>query len=700
VAEQSKKPQEVHARAIKQFDAIQSSVRDERLQCLSDRRFYSIAGAQWEGPLADQFANKPRFEMNKVHLSVIRIINEYRNNRVMVTFIPKDGEERNVTADACNSLYRADRYDSNAEQACDNAFEEACSGGFGAYRLRTEYEDDEDDEDERQRIRWEPIYDADSTVFFDRDAKKQDKSDAKHAYVLVPMTPDAYSDEYEDDPATWPKDITLSEFDWYVPNDTVWTAEYFEVELTKETITFFRGLDDSEQKFTEKELTDELRDQLQATGYREARRKKVKRKRIHKYIMSGGKILEDAGYIVGKRIPIVPVYGKRWVVDNVERCMGHVRLAKDSQRLKNMQMSKLAEISAKSSVEKPILTPEQISGYGGMWAQDNVEDFPYLLVNPVTDAMGNPTAVGPQSYTRVPNIPPAMAAILQQTEQDMRDILGNSETLENVGNQVSGVAMEMAGTRLDMQTFIYMSNFAKSEQTAAEIWQGMAKECYVEENRKMKGMDEQGKPIKIELNRPVLNKESGEIEYENDLTEESFDVMAVVGPTSISRKQSAVRALSAVLQATTDPETAQVISSSIMLNMEAEGIGEIRDYFRQKLIRMGAVKPNEDEQKQMMEEQQAASQQPPDPNTMYLIAAAQKEQAGAEKLKADTMQSLAKTDEIKVGIAESVQDMKIAGETNYLDTLDRLQASQEKSSNAATVQPPSMGEYDTTGMQS
>ena len=638
--------------------------------------------------------------MNKVHLSVIRIINEYRNNRVMVTFIPKDGEERNVTADACNSLYRADRYDSNAEQACDNAFEEACSGGFGAYRLRTEYEDDEDDEDERQRIRWEPIYDADSTVFFDRDAKKQDKSDAKHAYVLVPMTPDAYSDEYEDDPATWPKDITLSEFDWYVPNDTVWTAEYFEVELTKETITFFRGLDDSEQKFTEKELTDELRDQLQATGYREARRKKVKRKRIHKYIMSGGKILEDAGYIVGKRIPIVPVYGKRWVVDNVERCMGHVRLAKDSQRLKNMQMSKLAEISAKSSVEKPILTPEQISGYGGMWAQDNVEDFPYLLVNPVTDAMGNPTAVGPQSYTRVPNIPPAMAAILQQTEQDMRDILGNSETLENVGNQVSGVAMEMAGTRLDMQTFIYMSNFAKSEQTAAEIWQGMAKECYVEENRKMKGMDEQGKPIKIELNRPVLNKESGEIEYENDLTEESFDVMAVVGPTSISRKQSAVRALSAVLQATTDPETAQVISSSIMLNMEAEGIGEIRDYFRQKLIRMGAVKPNEDEQKQMMEEQQAASQQPPDPNTMYLIAAAQKEQAGAEKLKADTMQSLAKTDEIKVGIAESVQDMKIAGETNYLDTLDRLQASQEKSSNAATVQPPSMGEYDTTGMQS
>jgi hypothetical protein len=35
------------------------------------------------------------------------------------------------------------------------------------------------------------------------------------------------------------------------------------------------------------------------------------------------------------------VYGKRWFVDNIERCMGHVRLAKDPQRLKNMQLSKL-----------------------------------------------------------------------------------------------------------------------------------------------------------------------------------------------------------------------------------------------------------------------------------------------------------------------------------------------------------------------
>ena len=66
----------LHAEAMAQFDDVQSALRDERLQCLQDRRFYSISGAQWEGPLQDVYENKPRFEVNKIHLSVIRIINE------------------------------------------------------------------------------------------------------------------------------------------------------------------------------------------------------------------------------------------------------------------------------------------------------------------------------------------------------------------------------------------------------------------------------------------------------------------------------------------------------------------------------------------------------------------------------------------------------------------------------------------------
>ena len=99
----AEKQASIHQEAMQRFNRIQSALKDERLQCLQDRRFYSIAGAQWEGDLAKQFANKPRFEVNKVHLSVIRIFNEYRNNRITVDFISKDGTTDDKLADVCNA---------------------------------------------------------------------------------------------------------------------------------------------------------------------------------------------------------------------------------------------------------------------------------------------------------------------------------------------------------------------------------------------------------------------------------------------------------------------------------------------------------------------------------------------------------------------------------------------------------------------
>ena len=121
--------------------------------------------------------------------------------------------------------------------------------------------------------------------------------------------------------------------------------------------------------------------------------------------MSGGKILEDCGYIAGKMLPIAPGYGKRWYVENIERCMGHVRLAKDAQRLKNMQLSKLAEISALSSTEKPILAPEQIGAHKDMWERDNIDNYAYLLLEPLLDAEGNVISAGPQTTLGPPQYP-------------------------------------------------------------------------------------------------------------------------------------------------------------------------------------------------------------------------------------------------------------------------------------------------------
>ena len=662
----------LHAEALRQFNDIQTALRDERLQCLQDRRFYSLCGAQWEGPLYDQYENKPRFEVNKIMLAVIRIVNEYRNNRITVDYVSKDGTENDKLAEVCDGLYRADEQASVADEAYDNAFEEAVGGGIGAWRLRTVYEDEEDDEDDRQRIRFEPIYDADSSVFFDLNAKRQDKSDAKFCFVVTSMTRESYKEIYNDDPTDWPKIIHQYEFDWSTP-DIVFVAEYYKIEEKTETIRIFQAIDGTEERYTQTDFANDetLEETLMAIGTREVRQKRVKRMRVRKYIMSGGKVLEDAGYIAGKNIPIVVVYGKRWFVDNIERCMGAVRLAKDAQRLKNMQLSKLGEISALSSIEKPIMTPEQVAGHQVMWAEDNLRDYPYLLVNPITGPDGNTQVSGPVAYTRSAAIPPAMAALLQITEQDMQDILGNPQGADKMVSGVSGKAVEMIQTRVDMQTFIYMSNFAKGMKRCGEIWLGMAKEIYTEDKRKMKTIAPTGEAGMVELMQPMIDPETGGMMMANDLSDATFDVVAEVGPSSSSKRAATVRALTGMLQITQDPETQQVLTAMAMMNMEGEGVGDANAYFRKKLLRMGVVKPTDDEAQQLMEEMQG---KPQDPNAVYLQAAAEEATAKAAKARADTVETVAAA-ELKR--AQTLETLGKVDQTSQEMAMTNAQAVQE-----------------------
>lgn len=645
----SKKAVAIHEEALRNLDRIQGALYEERKQCLEDRRFYSVSGAQWEGSLEAQFEKKPRFEVNKVHLSVIKIINEYRNNRITVDFITKDGKPNDDLADTCDGLFRADEQDSQSEEAYDNAFEEAVGGGFGALRLTTEYEDEEDDENEKQRIRIEPIYDADSSVFFDLDAKRQDKSDAKYCFVMHSLTPEDYEEEWGESPTTIGKQISDVEYDWFTP-DMVYVAEYYRVEMEKKTVHIYQTLTGDEDRYTDEDFEDDedLERNLIAMGSQKVREKRVKTKRIHKYIISGNKVLEDCGYIAGKEIPIIPVYGKRWFIDSVERCMGHVRLVKDVQRLKNMLMSKLAEISAQSSVNKPIFTPEQVAGQEIMWAEDNIKNYPYLLINPITDAMGNDAPSGPVAYTQSPEIPAALAALMQLVDVDARELLGGSGETDKMLSHVSGKAHELLQKRIDSQAFIYMSNFAKAIRRVGEVWLSMAKDVYVEKGRKMKAVDPMGELSSVELGVPTADPQSGAVSEANDLSKASFDVYVDVGPSSASQREATVQSLTGMLSVTQDPQTQKILESMMFLNIEGNGISETRDYFRKQLVEMGVIAPTPEEAEAMAE---AANQ--PNPQEELMKAMAAEAMAKAQKAQAEVQETLSDTEWNKARTAET-----------------------------------------------
>lgn len=646
---------EVHEEALLQFNQIQTASYEMRRQARDDRRFYSLAGAQWEGTLNAYYENRPRLEVNKIHLSVMRIINEYRNNRISVNFISRDGDDNDELVESCASLYRATEQDSVANEAYDNAFEEAVGGGYGAFRLRTEYEDPYDEENEYQCIRIEPIFDADSTVYFDLNAKRQDKADAERCYVLTAMTRESYVETWGDDPATWPQETNTNVFDWATA-DVVYVAEVYCVEEVNETIHIYQNLDGTEEKYKDSDFENDenLEETLEAIGSIKIRQRKVKCRKVHKYIMSGASVLEDCGYIAGTEIPIVPVYGKRWVIDNIERCAGQVRYAKDAQRLKNMQLSKLAEITSLSSYERPIFTPDQIAGHEVQWVEGNLKNFPFQLINPIIDpTTGQMTPTGPVGYTKPPNVPPALAALMQTSELEIKEILGSQEAGEDIDNSMSGRAIELVQNRLDMQSFIYLSNMTKAVQRCGQIWLSMARDVFVESGRRIKGIGPQDEVRSIQLSRPMINQETGGIEYANDMANAKFDVVAEAGPSSSSKRAATVRTLTEIIPLVTDPETQQVLTLMTLQNIEGEGIIEAREYARNKLVRMGVVEPTESEQQELAAEAEAAAQQP-DPQAQYLEAASQEAIAKAQKAQADTALAMARAEETQAKTAETL----------------------------------------------
>lgn len=672
---------EVHEDALLEFNRAYSPQQEVRLQCTQDRRFVSIPGAQWEDSLRAQFENRPRFEVNKVHMSCMRIFNEYRNNRISVDFRAKDNGATEDVADTMDGLYRADEQECNAQEAYDNAFDEGVSGGMGAWRVRANYEDEEDDDDDRQRICMEPIYDADSSVFFDADAKRQDKRDATRCWVISSMSMSAFAEH--GGASSFPKDDTLVQFDWYTP-DVAYIAEYYKIEEQKKTFLVYRLVVTDEEVKVEETDEDEI-EKLVAQGYILARRKKITKKRVHKYIMCGDRILEDCGYIAGKCIPIIPFYGKRAFVDNVERIQGHVRLTTDLMRLYNMLISLLAEISVYSPIEKPIFTPEQIQGHETSWSRDSIDRPAYQLVNPITNVDGSVVPAGPIGYVKPPQIPQALAALMQLCNVDMQELLGAQGGAEEVVSNISAKAVELIQTRLDMQTFIYMDNFAKAMKRCGEVWKGMAQELYDEDGREMKTVGIDGSEDTIEIRKPVM--EEGVTTYENDLTAGRFDVVTDVGPSFVTRRDGTVRALSGVLQFAQDPQERAAITGVIFQNLDGEGLGDLKEWNRKRLISMGVIKPTEEEQAELTK---AAENAAPDPQAAFLAAESKKSLALAEKATADTTVALANAQKIQAETdrtqAETSEILKKIGAID-VDTLLKLVDAHKQANEPAPVAP-------------
>lgn len=678
---------EVFERALTRFDTVALPQQPQRAESLQARRFVTIPGAQWEGDWGVQFENAPRPEVDKITKSLEKIETDYRENRLTVAFKPANDIADEDTAETLNGMYRADAYEYKAQQAKDNAFQEAIRGGFGAYRLCTVDDDEYDPDNDKQRVNpGMVITDADQSVYFDGASKLYDKSDAKWAFIVTANPRIAAEEEWgEANCVEWPVAQWKWQYDWYTP-DVVRIAEYYEVEVRSENrLTLTNDLTSEEQRYWEDEVDAQEITDLQAQGW-VLKSKKAKRRRVHKFILNGTKILKDCGFIAGDCIPIVPVYYRREYVDNMERWRGFVGKKMDRQRIYNSQMAKLVETSALAPYEVPMLTAEQVSGYvsgpdgtlitiAEHWARGNIDRTPFRIVNPLIDPDGSYAQLGPVGKVEPPQVQPATAALLQISSADLTD---EDQNVEEVKANVSADAMDIAQSRVDAKSGIALDNMRQSEQRGAEIYLGMAREVNFEPEREVETRTHDGEDGTAKLYEPMIDQNSV-YRIRNDLSRGKYKVVADVQESTSTARQKTVRQNMTIAEVAGQLGNQALGNAALLtavMNQDGEGQQDMQAYARNQLIALGVIKPTPEEQQEIAKAQQEQGQQPPSPADQALQAQAAELASKAELNKAKSVETLASA-HLKGAQAEAVggpasEPEKPSGLTDVVDAHERM----------------------------
>jgi hypothetical protein len=598
----------IHKQATDRYAAIEDSEKESRKLAIEDLRFAHAPDGQWDENAIEKRKNSPRYTINRVAGAIDQITGDQRQTRTMIKVVPNSGGADEDRADIFNGLIRSIEANSKAENAYDCAFDEMVTGGYGGWRVYTEYNDDDSFE---QDIKIEGIGSAASSLFFDPSAKEYDKRDAMYAFVTTKMTTEVFKEKYPDAQVVSVDQVQHSTGNkgWY-DDDGVIVAEYWVKEPYIRTIALL-----SDGRVIDKEEESKVLDELALTGTTVVKERKAQSHKIKSYIMSGSEILKGPMNWAGKFIPLVPVYGKVINIEGKRYVRGLVRNAKDPSRIYNYATSASIEAAALSPKDPIWHTPTQAKGHARAWRLFNTGGSQFMPYNPDPQAPGIPQRTG---------APAVQAALIQQIQQAAMDIhsttgiepasLGNSPELK------SGKAILAQQAMGDRGSFLYSDNLTKSKEYTGEILIDLIPKTY-DSDRIVRTLGLDGTsgeethinmPAVDEFNQPIVDQQTGEQVIVNDLTVGKYSVVAETGPAFNTQRQESAQQL---IDLARDNEFFGTVATDLIAkNLNILENDELTKRVRRMMIQQGIVEPTEEE----IEELGLNQPPPPDPAAVAL----------------------------------------------------------------------------------
>lgn len=716
---------EMHARALMNIYKSYSGTQEQRENSGEAKRFATIRGAQWEGSFNDGYAMSdlggfPRIECSDLRKNISKVESEYRRNRMTVRFKPAGNMASKGIAEKLNDSFRADWKESDGKEAMDATFKNCLLSGYGAIRLNVVDEDEYDPLNEDKKIEFEPVYDPDSSVLFDLNAKDYYKRDAKWCAEIFCLTPEEAEEEYGTrDFGSMNMDESDVMFDWSTP-DVVYVANYYFVQLEETEIQAFTNpftgqsviydlddlnIDDDEYENDNLEIEgtdDEPEDSpvetdtgfttkqdekiVPADGdisvYRElinsgfepiGKPKKIKKRVVYAGVMAGGEWLVEPYKIAGEHLPIVPMYGERCFIDNQERVSGMIEPLMDITRMRNTTVSMAMDNALRAMGDNIKII--NVDGLDDSLAEEwnnYVNDRPaYLSVNSILDKNDNPLSMSPVvGDTGVTQMSPALVQLIQFAGMQ-GDKIGGFADMDKIPSNIATDTVDAIFNRLDNTSFIYMDNAAKTLRRIGEVWLSMKREI-TGSMKYVRMLDEEGNETYDVFQGEIKDEATGKMVPLNDLSVGKYEVDVDVSESTDARRKEAAKNIFELLTKIppTSPRFQQVLDFYVM-NMDGYKLDELQALVRKDMIMSGAIKPEtEAEEKELMQAKQAQASQP---NPAAMMAQAEMQKSQAEMLSAQTRGFEAQT---KAFAAQNKAEKEQAEIMQILNNIDESKKNQ------------------------
>lgn len=665
------------------FDRSVGGSYDRNQQVIDDIRFAKVPGSQWLGSDYEQYQNKPKPENNKIARQINRILGQYERLEMNAKIISASEKATDEDAELLQSRWRNDFNSSDGIEALNNAADEAFHGGFGAFKMVAEYEDDELEDDDYQNLSIEPIYSAASSVVFNAGAYRKDKRDAVQGWHLIRVNRHETAERFGVSIASYPESTTnYNYFDWYCDNSKdVYIAHYYEVVNKTITEYDFNGLVITQQgrKITDamgNKLDKELLDELKETVPFERKRRKIQY--VEYALLSGDQFLIKPRKTPFKTIPIVPQYGYHQVLNGVEYFCGEVARQRDNQRFLNMGFGSMMELMAQPQTTTPEYLPEQVQRFASQFANHTVDNYPYLMTDPVKDSGGNITHMGPVGLHQPAQMGTGLQAAMQFLDANITQQGGTGQS--TVPSNASADAIKQVNEREDDSYQPMFQNAMQSLKAACEVWIPAAKELYFTNERTIRLEGPDGSYSQVKTMQYEMDQESEQFGPFKNSCRGQYDVSIKVGESHKSKKEADRAANLEILQFTeTNTPMGQMTLNNLILTTTGEDTADARRIARFQnlgiMLDMGIdPQPKTDEERKHLEgliQQKQQAAQNPQPDAAMVMA-----QAEMLKGQADLLEQQNRQQEMQISAG------KINAEAQ--GRLDKLNS--ETAINAAKIQ--------------